>query len=87
MDVPNEILHRYVRGRKMDLEKCLKYVSEGKYGEIEKVGHQLKGNGVTFGFPELTQIGNKLETAARESDEGDLSSALRDLSCWVSRFN
>jgi HPt (histidine-containing phosphotransfer) domain-containing protein len=87
MEVPNEIMNRYLDRRKRDLEKCLSSLSRHEYQEIEKVGHQLKGNGSTFGHPELSVIGKKLELAAQAHDLDSLEKALKEFSGWVSELH
>ncbi len=85
MQVPDDILNRYIERRKRDLEVCFKNMNEGKYDELERLGHQLKGNGETFGHPELSEIGRKLEEAAREGDAYFLHEAIEKFSEWVNR--
>ena len=85
MEVPEEILSRYLERRKKDLETCLSCLDQENYQELEKVGHQLKGNGVTFGHTELSNIGSFLEKAAHQKNRQDLQKAVKDLSLWVNR--
>jgi HPt (histidine-containing phosphotransfer) domain-containing protein len=83
MEVPKELQHRYLERRKRDLETCLYYLGQEKFEEIEKVGHQLKGNGSTFGHSELTDIGVSLEKAAHSKNLPELKKAVEDFSTWV----
>ena len=83
MEVPNEMKARYIERRKRDFENCMSSLGQRKYEEIEKVGHQLKGNGVTFGHPELSLIGEKLEDAASQKDILQLEQVLKEFSAWV----
>jgi HPt (histidine-containing phosphotransfer) domain-containing protein len=83
MQVPEEILIRYFERRKRDVEDCIEHLRSGDMRFIEKVGHQLKGNGVTFGFPELSSIGTELEVAAQSGDKSDISQVVGKLSDWV----
>ena len=83
MEVPNDIMTKYIQRRKQDLEVCLASFERHQYEEIEKVGHQLKGNGTTFGHPELSTIGKKLEEAAKVQDLETLESTLKEFSNWV----
>jgi len=84
MDVPPDYLLRYRERRKKDLELCLSNLQDLNFIEIEKVGHQLKGNGLTFGHPDLSSIGSHLEKAAGEQNIPELEQAIKDFSCWVS---
>jgi HPt (histidine-containing phosphotransfer) domain-containing protein len=83
MEVPNEIMLKYIERRKRDLEDCMTSLASHQYEDIERVGHQLKGNGATFGHPELSQIGKKLEQAAQVQDIETLQTALKEFSQWV----
>lgn len=83
MEVPNEIMAKYIERRKRDLEDCLSCLARNQFEDIERVGHQLKGNGATFGHPELSSIGKKLEQAAQVQDIETLQTALKEFSQWV----
>ena len=83
MEVPNDIMARYIERRKQDLEVCLASLERKRYEDIEKVGHQLKGNGTTFGHPKLSTIGKKLEQAAHVHDVASLEVTLKEFSTWV----
>lgn len=83
MEVPSDIKVRYIERRKRDLEDCLASLERHQFDEIEKVGHQLKGNGTTFGHPELSVIGKKMEQAAQIRDMETLETALKEFSQWV----
>jgi HPt (histidine-containing phosphotransfer) domain-containing protein len=83
MEVPTEIIAKYVERRRHDLEVCLSFVERQQYKEIEKIAHQLKGNGCTFGYPELSNIGKRLEIAARAKDAKIVEASLVELSKWV----
>lgn len=83
MEVPSDILSRYMERRKKDLEVCLINLEKENYPELEKVGHQLKGNGLTFGHADLSSIGSHLEVAAAAKNMTELEKALKDFSFWV----
>jgi HPt (histidine-containing phosphotransfer) domain-containing protein len=83
MFVPDEMKLRYFERRKRDLDECVQHLKAGDLSFIEKVGHQLKGNAVTFGYPELADIGKDLEEAAREGDLRIATQAVDKFSEWV----
>lgn len=83
MQVPDEMMIRYFERRKRDLLGCIEHLKSGDLNFIEKVGHQLKGNGVTFGYPELSMIGGELEVAAQSGDHRVISKAMSKFSEWV----
>lgn len=83
MQVPYDLMARYIERRKQDLEDCMASLANKQFDEIERVGHQLKGNGATFGHPELSSIGKKLEQAAQVQNIEELETALKEFSQWV----
>lgn len=85
MNVPQDLLFRYMERRKKDLELCLANLEELNFTEIEKVGHQLKGNGLTFGHADLSSIGSHLEVAAAAGNIMELERAIKDFSHWVNQ--
>ncbi len=85
MEVPAEIHARYIQRRKQDLETCIHSLQVKNFNELEKVGHQLKGNGETFGHAELSIIGRHLEYAAHQRDMGELEKILEEFSSWVNQ--
>ncbi|MES2528407.1 MAG: Hpt domain-containing protein [Bdellovibrionota bacterium] len=83
MDVPEEMLNRYVERRRRDLEECVRHLRDGKLNFIEKVGHQLKGNADTFGYPELSEIGKELEVAAQKGSHDQILFVIDKFRDWV----
>ncbi|MFN7905286.1 MAG: Hpt domain-containing protein [Pseudobdellovibrionaceae bacterium] len=60
---------KYLERRKADLEKCFIAISCRQFEEIESIGHKIKGNGTTFGFPELSELGSEMEAAAKAKNQ------------------
>lgn len=85
MEVPADILFRYMERRKKDLELCLMSLEDNNFHELERVGHQLKGNGITFGYADLSDIGNSMERAAKNKNLPEIEKALEEFSSWVSQ--
>jgi CheY-like chemotaxis protein len=63
------------------MESCL---AEGDFEQIGRLGHRLKGSGGSFGFPELTSVGARLEAAAKVADADGCGAALDDLARCLS---
>jgi HPt (histidine-containing phosphotransfer) domain-containing protein len=87
MEVPVELMARYIENRRRDLDGCLDFYRQHDFDKIAKVGHQLKGNGSTFGHPELSTIGKNLEEAAKVQDTDSLSAALKDFRHWLQKVS
>ncbi len=82
--IDQDVLKKYVVRRQDDFEKCLEAVGQSSFSTIEMIGHKMKGNGVTFGFPELSELGESLENAAIERDMDAIKKRLADFKRWLS---
>lgn len=74
---------KYVERRAGDLQTCLTALSADDYKSIARIGHNLKGNGETFGFPELSDLGNHLESAALAKDAQRTALMIGKFGEWV----
>jgi HPt (histidine-containing phosphotransfer) domain-containing protein len=66
--IPIEAKLKYIERRKKDFESCDAAVKAQDYKFFQKIGHDLKGNAITFGFAPLSSLGEKLEAAANKND-------------------
>lgn len=82
--ISEALLARYIQRRADDYALCVSALDAQNHEVLERVGHQLKGNGRTFGFPELTELGNTLEIAARSKDWATVQSQLQLFGSWIS---
>lgn len=78
-----DVLAKYYSRRLEDLETCRQSLASRDFETIERIGHKLKGNGVTFGFPELSKLGEELETSAQQSDWGHIQNQLKAFEGWI----
>lgn len=85
IDIPHEAVVKYMQRRKTDIENCRAALKSGNLSVLESVGHQLKGNGITFGFPEISSIGEALETAAKQHNAEAASQQLDALANVVEK--
>lgn len=81
--ITDEALKKYVERRRKDLEQCLQSLEHSDFPVLENVGHKMKGNGITFGFPELSDLGAALEEAARERRFEAARSQVDRLELWL----
>jgi HPt (histidine-containing phosphotransfer) domain-containing protein len=75
------LLPRYLEHREADLTTLRDALEREDYEAVARIGHNLRGNGVSFGFPELRAIGERIEAAARIRSRPDLrepTARLRD---------
>jgi HPt (histidine-containing phosphotransfer) domain-containing protein len=83
MNIPGEMLRKYHERRKRDLEELTKAVAAKDFEPFCRIGHQLKGNGATYGYEELGRLGQKMEEAGNEKNFAAAESCLAELISWV----
>ena len=54
-------------------------IKHADFPAIRIFGHNLKGNGANFGFPVLSQLGDRLESAALSNELGPMEALLGEL--------
>ena len=69
MQVPVELKIKYLSRRIQDIEKLKVSLDQGDYSLAVKLGHQVKGNAVTFDVPQIAFIGLEIEKAAKKQDK------------------
>ena len=52
-----------------DIERLRQSLDQGDYSLALRMGHQVKGNAVTFGVPQIAFIGHEMENAAKRKDK------------------
>jgi len=67
----------FLANRRMDLTKMRTALAAGDFAAIRRIGHNCKGIGTGYGFPEITQAGFAIETAADALDADQLERSLR----------
>jgi HPt (histidine-containing phosphotransfer) domain-containing protein len=72
MQVPIELKIKYLDRRIQDIQKLKSSLEQDDYSWALKVGHQVKGNAVTFDFPQMAYIGVAIETAARDRNKEEV---------------
>ena len=50
-----------------------------------RLGHQFKGSGEGYGFPEITRAGAAVELAAKAADQDEIRSQILALSTYLDR--
>jgi HPt (histidine-containing phosphotransfer) domain-containing protein len=79
MQILNEHKLRYLSRRLIEIEELKKSLEVENYELAITIGHRLKGNGETFGFPEISTIGISLEQAALLHDKVKMKESIDNL--------
>lgn len=79
MQVPVELKRKYLERRIEDIQKLRSSLDMGDYSCALRVGHQVKGNAVTFDFPQMAGLGVAIETAAKNKDRDGVMSLINEM--------
>lgn len=84
MVVPVELKQRYLSRRIQDLMTLKEALIKNDFSFALRLGHQVKGNAVTFEFPHMASIGVELEQAARTEDKEKLMFLVQKMESAIS---
>ncbi len=73
----------YLSRRKIEIEELKQSLVREDFEIAVNIGHRLKGNGETFGFPVIGQIGIELESAGKTKNKVKLKNSIDQLSLNV----
>ena len=78
--VPN-----YLANVRRDMDKLMAGVDSKDCTIARRLGHQLKGSGAGYGFPEITRAGAAIEVAALAANENEIRSQILALATYLDR--
>lgn len=71
---------QYLNRRKTEIEELKQSLAREDFDVAVNIGHRLKGNGETFGFPAIGQLGIAMEQAGKTKDKAKLEATINELS-------
>jgi HPt (histidine-containing phosphotransfer) domain-containing protein len=80
------LLPRYLVNRERDVATLRGALERQDFEPIARIGHNLRGNGVSFGIPEFSSIGERLEAAALARSGSDLEEPIALLQMRLDRI-
>lgn len=79
------VIPEFIESRKNECALIDRLLEEGKFKEIEGLGHRLKGTGGSYGFDAISDIGEALEQAAALHDRDSIARECRMLHRYLER--
>jgi PAS domain S-box-containing protein len=73
----------FLEKRKLDVEKMRAALTARDFATIQNIGHNCKGIGAGYGFPEFTSAGSTVECAARALDIVEVEKSIREFAGCV----
>jgi signal transduction histidine kinase len=76
---------RFVEHRGRDLAALTAALQQEDFETIARLGHSMRGNGVSYGHVDVSAIGERLEAAANDKNVGLVAEELGALGAWIAR--
>jgi len=77
------VVPEYLEKRLRDCAEIEDLLASGGMEHIQIMGHRMKGSGGSFGFDEISVIGEDLESAAQDTDAEGVRSAVGRLEQYL----
>ena len=71
-----ELVPGYLAAQTRRIDDATHQLAARDFASIQRFGHNLKGTGSGYGFPEIEKLGSAIETAAAKADEQSVAEQL-----------
>lgn len=83
MQVPVELKRKYLERKVQDIQHLISSLEENDFAPALKLGHQVKGNALTFDFPQMGPVGVQIENAAKNQDKESLRTLIDQMAHMI----
>jgi len=78
-----QIIPDYLESRRSDCAEVKRLLARGDMASIQILAHRMKGSGGSFGFDEISAIGEALERASQLANMEGIKSAVERLERYL----
>ena len=82
-DLPRELVAQFLDSCRKDLLRLQSALAARDYDRARRLGHQMKGTGSPYGFPDVTLIGSAIEQASASASAIELASQIQLLDAYL----
>jgi HPt (histidine-containing phosphotransfer) domain-containing protein len=80
-----ELIPGFLKNRTADVQLLNEAIEAEDIGKIQSIGHSLKGVGGGYGFDGLSELGAKIEIAAKEKNVSDIKTLVEEMADYMAR--
>ena len=80
-----DLIPGYIESKHRDIGLLNDALLKNDYDTLRRIGHDLKGSGVGYGFDKITDMGRALESAAKNSDGAEIKKIIAEFVDYLSR--
>jgi HPt (histidine-containing phosphotransfer) domain-containing protein len=81
-----ELIPRFLENRRGELAALRAALARGDYGELEQLGHRMRGAGATYGFDRVSALGGRIEQCAGVKNRQALAETLAEYADHLGRL-
>ena len=82
-----DLIPGFLENRRRDIKDITEALKCGDFQTAQTRGHIMKGAGGGYGFDAVTEIGRRIEEAAKAKDADRIAEVIRTLSDYLGRLN
>lgn len=82
-----ELIPDFLTRKRSDLQTMNSALERDDLNTVAVLGHKIKGEGGSFGFDTMSEIGAALEAAAKKGDRESAQQLVGDLSDYLEKVN
>jgi HPt (histidine-containing phosphotransfer) domain-containing protein len=75
----SDLIPDFLAHKRADIDSVFEAVARRDYAAIGRIAHRIKGEGGSYGFDSMTELGRSLERAAAIRDNGAVTTLARQL--------
>src|SRR5208337_5492365 len=75
----SDLIPGFLAHKRTDIDSIFEAVARRDYAAIGRIAHRIKGEGGSYGFDSMTEMGRSLEHAAAIRDNGSVTTLARQL--------
>lgn len=81
------IVPEFLEKRRSDCSLIFQHLEQSAFGELRTMGHRMKGAGGSYGFDEISEIGETIENASLVTDSATIITCAERLSDYLDRVD
>ena len=82
-----DLVPGYLEKRRAEVADFRREAAAGNLEGVRAMGHKIRGTGGGYGFPFLTEIGAKIELAARDGRADELKTLIDELAEYLAKLD
>jgi len=78
-----DLIPGFLNNRREDIKSLREAIESGDMQLLQRFGHTMKGTGAGYGFDKISEIGEAIEGAARQSDGETILKLAEELEAYL----